>query len=202
MSKIREKEHTLGCHERDAVKRGSMKDTLSLNKRAVRIPLESILVTVRNEVAKVMFLHLSVCQQGEGSAPLHAGISPLSEADTTPRHTSSPRQIAPWPEADTPHGQTPPGQRQTPPRETSPLVRGRHPPVRGRHPRADGYCCGRCVSYWNAFSFINLILPVLFQVPGNLLPADEQDDPQGGASGRQLHMATSGSHLHPLGHSL
>ena len=44
--------------------------------------------------------------------------------------------------------------------------------------------------------------PRIFQVPGHLLPADEQDDSQGGARGRQLHLATSGSHLHPLGHSL
>ena len=42
----------------------------------------------------------------------------------------------------------------------------------------------------------------IFQVPRHLLPADEQDDSQGGAGGRQLHLATSGSHLHPLGHSL
>ena len=33
------------------------------------------LITVRNEVAKVMFLHLSVCPQG-GSASVHAGIPP------------------------------------------------------------------------------------------------------------------------------
>ena len=35
----------------------------------------SRIFTVRNEVAKVMFLHLSVCPQG-GSPSVHAGIPP------------------------------------------------------------------------------------------------------------------------------
>ena len=77
------------------------------------------IITVRNEVAKVMFLHLSVCPQG--------GLPQCR--DTTPG--SSPR-----PRADTP---------------PSPLG-SRHPP--------DGCCCGRCASYWNAFScfytFLNI----------------------------------------------
>ena len=41
----------------------------TVNKWAVCIPLECILVTVRNEVVKVMFLHLSVCPRGGGGLP-------------------------------------------------------------------------------------------------------------------------------------
>ena len=60
---------------------------------------------VRNEVAKVMFLHLSVILFTGGSASVHTGIPPRPGAD-------------------------PPG--------TIP-------------PPADGYCCRRYASYWNAF---------------------------------------------------
>ena len=35
-----------------------------VDKRAVHVLLECFLVTVRNDIAKVMFLHLSVCPQG------------------------------------------------------------------------------------------------------------------------------------------
>ena len=53
--------------------------------------------------------------------------------------------------------QTPPGRhplcRHHPPGQTTSLL-GRHP--LGRHtPPADGYCCGRYASYWNAFLFLN-----------------------------------------------
>ena len=86
--------------------------------RTVRILLKYILVTVRNEVAKVMFLHLSVCPRGGGSASVHAGIPTL-----------------PLPLGADPHG-------------------SRHPPGADTPP-ADGYCCGRYASYWNAFLFID-----------------------------------------------
>ena len=59
------------------------------------------LFTVRNEVAKVMFLHLSVCPQ-EGLPQCMLGY---------------------------------------------------HPAGSGTPTRADGYCCGRYASYWNAFLF-------------------------------------------------
>ena len=76
------------------------------------------LVTVRNEVAKVMFLHVSVCPRGGGSASVHAGMPPSQEQAHPPCSRHSPG-------AGTP--------------------RSRHPP------KADGYCCGRYASYWNAF---------------------------------------------------
>ena len=68
--------------------------------------------TVRNEVAKVMFLHLCVCPQGGGSASVHAGYHPTSQEQAPPRAGTLPGN---------------------------------------RHPQADGYCCGRYASYWNAF---------------------------------------------------
>ena len=46
--------------------------------------------TVRHEVVKVMFLHLSVCPQGRGSASVHAGIHP------------PPEQAPPWDHAPHP----------------------------------------------------------------------------------------------------
>ena len=74
--------------------------------RTVRILLKYILVTVRNEVAKVMFLHLSVCPQGGLPQCMLGYHTPLDQA--TP-------------------------------------------------PPADGYCCGRYASYWNAFLFFKII---------------------------------------------
>ena len=85
----------------------------------------SHIFTVRNEVAKVMFLQASVCPQGGVSISVHARI-PLP------------------PGADIPQEQTPPPE-QTPPRSRHP--RSRHPPP----PQRDGHCCGRYASYWNAF---------------------------------------------------
>ena len=62
-----------------------LRDTV--NERAVRILLECILVTGRNEVvAKVMFLQVCVCPQGgRVSASVHAGMpDPPDQADTPP----------------------------------------------------------------------------------------------------------------------
>ena len=87
-----------------------------------------LLVTVRNEVAKVMFLHVSVilstglgwgvcswgCLLGGGGVPAQ-GVG--EGGGLVSQHAL----------------------RQTPP---------------GR----DGYCCGRYASYWNAFFFINFYL--------------------------------------------
>ena len=79
-----------------------------------------IIFTVHIEVAKVMFLHLSVCPRG-GSASVHAEIPP-------------------------PH----PGSRHTSPLSRPPLE---WTPPGADPPSADGYCCGRCASYWKAFLF-------------------------------------------------
>ena len=93
-------------------------------------------ITVRNEVAKVMFLQLSVCPQG--------GVCLSACWDTTPPGTRHP-----------------PGSRHTHPGISPPLPQSRHPPGPGPPPPreqtpptgADGYRCGRYASYWNAFLF-------------------------------------------------
>ena len=66
---------------------------------------------------------------------------------STPLGAGTPQDQAPSLGADTPWEQTPP--EQIPPREQA-LPRSRHPPP---PPPADGYCCGRYASYWNAFLF-------------------------------------------------
>ena len=92
----------------------------------------STIITVRSEVAKVMFLHLSVILFTGGSASVHAGIPP----------PPPPRGQAPPPGTRHPPDQTPPGTRL--PRPDTPL--GQAPPG-----SRDGYCCGRYASYYNAF---------------------------------------------------
>ena len=76
--------------------------------------------TIRNEVAKVMFLQV---------LSVHGGGVCLSTTPLRSRHPS-------------------PGSRHPP--------RADHPPGAGSRPEqgpppADGYCCGRYASYWNAF---------------------------------------------------
>ena len=109
------------------------------------------LITVRNEVTKVMFLHLSVilftvagglpqCMLGyqpPGTRHPPRTSHPPGAADTPPmiRHPLG----ADPPEPGTPLDQAPPSE-------------SRHPPGPGIPP-ADGYCCGRYASYWNAFLF-------------------------------------------------
>ena len=108
--------------------------------------------TVRNEVAKGLCFYscLSFCSQG-GST--WTGTPP--EPGTPPRTRYTP-QIR-YPQAGTPWAGTLPG-RYTP--------LGRYTP-----PPADGYCCGRYASYWNAFL---LLVPLLY-LPGcqcvDLVPA-------------------------------
>lgn len=36
------------------------------------------------------------------------------------------------------------------------------------------------------------------QIPCNILPTDESDDPPGGVGGGEPHLVTSGVHLHPM----
>ena len=104
-------------------------------ERAVRILLECIIITGRNEVvAKVIFLHLSVILfTGGVSASVHAEIPPPPPEqtpsgtrhppgpDTPPEQTPPPRSRHP-PGADTPPEQTPwehtcPPWDQTPPQD-------------------------------------------------------------------------------------
>ena len=135
------------------------------------ITIVTVLITVRNEVAKVMFLHLSVILFTEGGStwagvawtrytppgryppdqvhppgpgtPSQAGNPP---GPGTPPGRSIPQdQVPPW--TGTPPRQVhPPGSRHTPGQV--------HPPDQVHRPRSrDGYCCGRYASYWNAFLF-------------------------------------------------
>ena len=115
-----------------------------------------LIFTVRNEVAKDMFLQACVCPHGGGSASVHAGI-PHPPEKTPPREQTHP------PEAD------PPGNRH-PPRSRHPHPQSRHTPQsrppQGAHtpgsrhppgadtPLRDGHCCGRYASYWNAFLLV------------------------------------------------
>ena len=103
------------------------------NKWAVRILLECILVvTVRNKVMKVMFLHLSVCPRWGGIPQCMLGYSPQEQAPSWSR--PSPEQAPPRSRHPHPPEQVPPT-----PREQTPPPGSRHPPP------ADGY--------WNAFLF-------------------------------------------------
>ena len=114
------------------------------NKQAVRILVEYILVTFRNEVAKVMFLQVCVCPWGglpqcmlryrpeQAPPPRDQGGLPQC-MQAPPRSRHSPEQAPP--SAGTPLEQAPPWD-QTPPDKTPP---------------ADSYCCGWYASYWNAF---------------------------------------------------
>ena len=119
------------------------------------------MITVRNEVAKVMFLQASVCpQRGEGvSASVHGGIPnpPKSRhppgADTplgadTPRSGHTPQSRSP-PEQTTTWEQTPLSRH---PLEQTPLGADTLPPPR------NGHCCGRYASYWNAFLFVFFLI--------------------------------------------
>ena len=105
--------------------------------------------TVRNKVAKVMFLQASVCPQRGGGG----GVCLSACWDTTPPRSRPPRsrhpleQTPPPPRADTPQSRHPLGV-DTPPQEQT-------------RPRY-GHCCGRYASYWNAFLFHNRIMPNVY----------------------------------------
>ena len=98
---------------------------------------ENSIFTVRNEVVKVMFLHVSVpaCFAGGIPACLAAGLwgrSALGDAcsgGSAPGGMPAPRGVCSW------------------------GVCSGGVCSRGCPPKADGYCCGRYESYWNAFLF-------------------------------------------------
>ena len=94
------------------------------------------MLTVRNEVAKVMFLHLSV------SHSVHRGGCLSACWDTTPPEQAPPPDQAPprtrpllepgTPQAQAPQGQAPPGTRHppgpdTPLQQTATVMDGTHP---------------------------------------------------------------------------
>ena len=72
-------------------------------------------ITVLNEIAKVMFLHLSVCPQGV-SASMHARIPPTPPPPARSRHPQGTDFPPPPPQGADPSGSRPPRhQEQTPP---------------------------------------------------------------------------------------
>ena len=84
------------------------KSTFHFDNRLSHIEKVSIF-TVHNEVAKVMFLHLSVILFTGGSASVHAGIPPPQSrhppGSRHPQGTDTPQGADP-PGADTPQDQT------------------------------------------------------------------------------------------------
>ena len=92
-------------------------------------------ITIRNEVAKVMFLQTSVCPQG--GVPNQVPPGPGTPPGT--------RYIPLGPGTRSGPG-TPPGTRYTPQDQVHPLGPGIAPSL----PRY-GHCCARYASYWNAF---------------------------------------------------
>ena len=115
---------------------------VTVSLKTVRIAV----ITVRNEVAKVMFLQVSVCpQEGWGCLPqCMLGYHMPPEQTHIPTGSRHPSRSRPPPEQVPPGADTP--EQTPPPKQTPP--RSRHPPPRYSH------CCGRYASYWNAFLFV------------------------------------------------
>ena len=114
-------------------------------------------ITVRNEVAKVMFLHLSVIlltgREYLGRYPPGPGTPPQDQVHLPGPGTHPRDQVHPPGTRYTPQDQVhPPGTRYTPGTRYIPWTR--YTPLGpGTPPSRDGYCCGRYASYWNAFLF-------------------------------------------------
>ena len=81
-----------------------------------------MVITVRNEVAKVMFLQVSVCPQGGlgVSASVHAGIPPPEQTPPWSRHPPEPTPQEQTPQEQTPPSRHPPGADTPPPPEQTP----------------------------------------------------------------------------------
>ena len=108
----------------------------------------AVLVTVRSEVAKIMFLHVSVIMFTGG---VSGQVPPWTRYPSPPpgiRYT--PPRLGPG----TPPGQGTPQTRYTPPDQV-------HEPGTGT-PSGDRYCCRRYASYWNAFLFC-CVFPSFFE---------------------------------------
>ena len=131
------------CHNKDI---RVFPKYFSLNSMcaATKIFIIKRIITVRKRSwGKVMFSQACVKNSVHGG---EVYTSP-PRADTLPgRH---PMGIHPPPQADTSQSRHLP--RQTPPWPSTSL--GRHLLPGQTLPLADGYCCGRYASYWNAFLF-------------------------------------------------
>ena len=104
---------------------------------------KNVILIVRNEVAEVMFLPLVFHSvHGGGHASVYTGIPPPTPP--YPREQPPPGPDTPWIR----HLPLP----GTPPDQAPPQSRPIGPDIHIRHlPPADGYCCGRYASYWNAY---------------------------------------------------
>ena len=119
----------------------------------------AVLITVRNEVEKVMFLHMCVCPQRReylGRCPPDQVHPPGTRYIPGTRYTPRPGTPPGTPPRTryTLRGQgTPPrpGTRYTPTGPGTTPQDQVHPLGPGTPPSGDGYCCGWYASYWNAF---------------------------------------------------
>ena len=99
----------------------SMRETVSISAFCYKVGACDF-ITVRNEVAKVMFLHVSVCPQGEylGRCPPGTRYTPLGPGTSsgtryTPLGPGTPPRTGIPPQPGTPPDQVqPPGARYTP----------------------------------------------------------------------------------------
>ena len=112
-----------------------------------------LIFTVRNEVAKVMFLQACVCPQGGADIPWEQTL-PWEQTPPLPGLGAPPGQVHLPDQVHPPGPGTPPRTRYTPPGQ----VPSRNRPPRARytprdqvHPPRYVHCCGRYASYWNAF---------------------------------------------------
>ena len=86
--------------------------TKCLEKEASQI----LIITVHNEVVKVMFLQVCVCPQGGIPHQVHPpgpGTPPRTR-NTPPDQVHPPTQYSPWDQVHPPEPGTPPGTRYTP----------------------------------------------------------------------------------------
>ena len=154
--------------------------------KSMRPPFGSHLFTIRNKVAKVMFSHLSVILFTGGGLPqCMLGYAPQEQTPPTDQGTllgADPPRTRHTPQEQTPHPGSRPPLDQAPPGPGTPGTR--HP-----LPLADGYCCGRYVSYWNAFLLTTYFyMAPLPPLPDPLLPEPGMDPgfltliPEGSAS--------------------
>ena len=123
----------------------------------------------QTKIAKVMFLHVSVCPQGVVSqhalqvVSQHALQVSRGISRPTPRGKlrGLPRGGSPGPHLGGLHAHTQEVSRPTPGGSPGPHLggvsrptpRGVYPSMHWGRPPADGYCRGQYASYWNAFLF-------------------------------------------------
>ena len=126
---------------------------------------KTMVITVRNEVAKVMFLQACVCPRGEYLTwyPPGTRCTPPDQVHPPQTRCTLPRPgTPPWDQVHPPPPVTryPPRTRYTPrdqvhpPGPDTPLRTRYSPPARSTARWGIRSTCGRYASYWNAFLFV------------------------------------------------